>query len=272
MSHADAAADPLTPAALQMHLKTAVFGHRVYFYPSIGSTNDRALELAAAGEPEGSLVLAEQQTGGRGRRARSWHSPPGLGIYASLVLRPRVEAPKAPLFTIAAAVSVATALRAGGVVARIKWPNDVLVGTRKIAGILGESRGSEPEIRDLVIGIGLNVHQEAGDFPGDLAPTATSLRIESGAAPRRAEILAAVLEEFERRYSRLLRGAPDDLLRDWGTLSAVPAGGRIAVDGPDGRCEGELVGVDADGALLLRRPGGATARVPFGEIVETLWP
>jgi BirA family biotin operon repressor/biotin-[acetyl-CoA-carboxylase] ligase len=272
MSLDRAAADPLTPTALQAHLKTAVFGHRVFSYPSIGSTNDRALELATAGEPEGSLVLAEEQTGGRGRRERTWASPPGLGIYASLILRPHVEAPKAPLFTIAAAVSVATALRAAGVEARIKWPNDILVGARKIAGILGETRGSEPEIRDLVIGIGINVHHEAGDFPDDLARRATSLRIETGTGRRRAEILAAVLEEFERRYTRLLRGAPDELLRDWGMMSALPAGGRIAVDGPAGRCEGELVGVDADGALMLREAGGGTTRVPFGEIVETLWP
>jgi len=275
MSNDAAGADPLTPAALQGRLKTIGFGHRVYSYPSIGSTNDRALELAAAGEPEGSLVLAEEQLGGRGRRERTWSSPAGLGIYASLVLRPGGPAPRAPLFTIAAAVSVATALRAPGaarVEARIKWPNDVLVGARKIAGILGETRGSEPEIRDMIIGIGINVHHQRGDFPEDLARRATSLRIEAGAAARRVEVLAAVLEDFERRYARLLHGTPDDLLRDWGALSALPAGGRIAVDGPSGRREGELVGVDADGALLLRETGGGTARVPFGEIVETFWP
>lgn len=267
-------ADPLTPAALQAALRTAVFGHRVFYYAIIASTNDRALELAAAGEPEGSLVLAEQQTGGRGRRDRVWISPPGLGIYASIVLRPGVPAGRTPLFTIAAAVAVAVALReTTALPARIKWPNDVFAGGRKIAGILGESRGADPEIREVIIGIGINVHQRADDFPGDLARLATSVRLETERPPpRRASILAAVLEEFERRYHALLRSVTDDLLREWRDLSAVPAGSRVVVEGPAGRREGDLMGVDADGALLLREESGATARIPFGEIVSTLWP
>jgi len=263
--------EALTPAALQRHLRSAVFGHRIFYYPTIGSTNDRALDLATAGEPEGALVLAEEQTGGRGRRQRAWDSRASLGIYVSLVLRPDVPATKAPLFTFTAAVAVADALREicrlpGG----IKWPNDVVVGRRKVAGVLGETRGSDPRIREMVIGIGVNVNQAAEDFGADLRDRATSVRIESGACADRAPILATILEGFERRYARVLAGRPADLLREWEALSALPRGRRVAVEGPLGRCEGAVAGVDDEGALLLDTPGGGTARVPFGEIIETL--
>ncbi len=268
----DEAPEALTPAALQIRLRTAVFGHRVFYYPTIGSTNDRALDLAAAGEPEGAAVLAEEQTGGRGRRERTWHSPARLGIYVSLVLRPLVPAPRAPLFTFTAAVAVADALReVCRVQATIKWPNDVVVGRRKIAGILGEARGSDPLIRDMVLGVGINVNHRPEDFRPEVLGRATSVRIETGAVADRAALLAAVLEGFERRYSRLVGGQPADLLREWESLSALPRGRPVVVEGPAGRSEGRVTGVDEEGALLLELPDGRTVRVPFGEIVESLW-
>src|SRR5262249_36013829 len=191
----------LAPAALQSYLRTAVFGHRVFYYPSIGSTNDRALDLADAGEAEGAIVLAEEQTGGRGRRRRTWQSPARLGIYVSVILRPNVEALRAPLFTFTAAVAVATALRRiARVQARIKWPNDVVVSRRKISGILAEARGSDPVIREMVLGIGINVNQRPEDFDSEVLERATSLRIETGEVVDRAVLLGSVLEGLEMRY------------------------------------------------------------------------
>ncbi|MEK7284171.1 MAG: biotin--[acetyl-CoA-carboxylase] ligase [Acidobacteriota bacterium] len=269
----DQAAGSLTPAALQRHLNAAVFGHRIVYYPTIGSTNDSALDLAAAGEPEGVMVLAEEQTGGRGRRDRSWDSRARLGIYVSFILRPDVPAPRAPLFTFTAAVAVAEALRdTCHLKTGIKWPNDVVVGRRKIAGILGETRGSDPQIRAMVMGIGVNVNQRPEDFRAGLRERATSVQVESGTAVDRAPILAAIIEGFERRYSRLLRGQSADLLKEWEALSAIPRGRRVVVEGPTGRCEGTVAGVDEEGALLLEEPGGAARRVPFGEIVQSFWP
>ena len=264
--------DVLTPAALQRLLRSALFGHRVFHYPAGGSTNDRALELAARGEAEGALVLSEEQTGGRGRRDHSWTSPPGAGIYASLILRPGVPATRAPLFTFMAAVAVAAALReTAALEARIKWPNDVLVGRRKIAGILGEVRGSDPLIREMVVGIGVNVHQSREEFAPELRERATSVRAETGAMHGRAAILAALLQGFEDRYRRLLSEGPGALLREWQSLSALPAGGHVVVEGPAGRVEGSVAGVDEEGALLLSLPGSGTRRVPFGEIVRCTW-
>jgi BirA family biotin operon repressor/biotin-[acetyl-CoA-carboxylase] ligase len=270
---AGAASDALTPAALQRHLRSAVFGHRIFYYPIIDSTNERALELAAAEEPEGSLVLAEEQTAGRGRRERSWSSAPYVGIYASLILRPAIAAPRAPLLTFMAAVAVADALNeVTGLRARIKWPNDVLVGNRKIAGVLGEMRGSHPEVRELVVGMGINVNQTETDFPAGLASIATSVRIERGAPQDRAILLASVLEGFERRYARLLRDGPATLLREWDALSSMPPGTPIAVGGPAGRLDGEFAGIDEDGSLVVRARDGALHRLPFGEILDTLLP
>ncbi|MFQ5876112.1 MAG: biotin--[acetyl-CoA-carboxylase] ligase [Acidobacteriota bacterium] len=264
--------DTLTPAALQRLLRTAIFGHRVFYYPVVGSTNDRALELAAAGEPEGSVVLAERQTRGRGRRARSWSSPARLGIYASLILRPALPAAHAPLLTFVAAVSVAEALRrACSLRARIKWPNDVLVRRRKIAGVLGEMRGTDPDRRDLVVGIGVNVNHGPGDFPAGLRGRATSVRVETGRPTDRAGILAPLLEGFERRYARLLRDGAGPLLGELESLSVVAPGRRVVVEGPAGRIDGKWIGVDHDGALLLRGAGGATLRAPFGELVLAEW-
>ena len=253
-------------------LRASTFARHVEIHDTIGSTNDRALDLAAAGEPEGVIVLAEEQTSGRGRRERTWASQSRVGIYVSIILRPDVAATRAPLFTFTAAVAVAEALReACHVQAGIKWPNDVVVGRRKIAGILAESRGSDPRIREMVMGIGVNVNQTADDF-GPLADRATSVRVEAGEVVDRVPILAAILEGFERRYGAVLRGQSADLLREWEALSALPRGRRVTVDGPTGRCEGTVAGVDEEGALLLDGTGqGAPLRVPFGEIVQSFW-
>jgi len=263
----------LTPASLERRLRTILFGHRVFYYRSLASTNDRALELAAAGEPEGVMVLAEEQTEGRGRRARSWQSAPNLGIYVSIVLRPGIAAPRAPLLTLVAAVAVTRALQdQAGVGARIKWPNDVMAGGRKIAGILAESRGGDPIVRDVVLGIGVNVNQGEEDFPPGIRSTATSVRIATGQTADRTALLAVILEECERRYARLVRGEVDELRVEWAGLASTPHGGRVVVEGPGGRREGEIVGVDVEGALLLRVADGTSVRVPFGEIVQVAWP
>ncbi|HEV8199542.1 MAG TPA: biotin--[acetyl-CoA-carboxylase] ligase [Candidatus Polarisedimenticolia bacterium] len=263
--------DPVTPAAVQRHLRAAVFGHRIFYYPSIGSTNDRALELAAAGEPEGGLVLAEEQVQGRGRRDRTWSSRPYLGLYASLILRPAIPAPRAPLLTFMAAVATADALNEiPGLKARIKWPNDVLAGGRKIAGVLGEVRGADPEVREMVVGVGVNVHHLEEDFPPELRSRATSVRIASGRPAERAPILARLLEGFEHRYARALRDGPATLLREWQTLSSLQPGDPVRVLGPTGPAQGTFAGIDEEGGLKLQAPDGRVLRIAFGEIVEGL--
>ena len=176
------------------------FGKPLYKYQIVRSTNDLALQLAREGAPEGTLVLAEAQTGGRGRWGRRWLSPEGKGIWASLILRPEDD----PGGTLAVGVAsgIAEALRdRTGVDAEVKWPNDVVVGGRKLAGVLVE-RGGEA----YVVGFGVNVLQAKEDFPPELRDRATSLLLETGRAWDREELLWGILEEVERAYRRLVLG------------------------------------------------------------------
>ena len=265
--------DLLTPSAIQRRLQTSTLGHRIYYYPEVGSTNDRALELASAGEPEGALVLAERQTQGRGRRQRLWDSPNHLGIYASLVLRPRIPVARAPLLSLMAGVAVAGALSEScRIDARIKWPNDIVIGRRKIAGLLGEVRSPEPDLQEMILGFGINVNHGARDFPDELAGCATSVRLETGSPYDRAIILAEVLSRLERHYFLMLKNGSEELLRAWRSLSVLPPGTPVVIQTGDGRIEGSILDIDDEGALLLEVDGGIRHRVPFAENVEPLWP
>jgi len=175
-------------------------GRPLYKYQIVRSTNDLALQLAREGAPEGTLVLAEAQTGGRGRWGRGWHSPEGKGIWASLILRPEDD----PGGTLAVGVAsgIAEAIReTAGVDAQVKWPNDVVVGGRKLAGVLVERGGGA-----YVVGFGVNVLQAKEDFPPELRDRATSLFLETGRAWDREELLWGILEEVERAYRRLVLG------------------------------------------------------------------
>src|SRR5512147_472545 len=172
--------DRLTPLELRPLLNTHDIGQVLHHFEVISSTNDHARELAEEGAGHGEVVIAESQTGGRGRRGRPWVSPPGRNAYFSVILRPDLPPSRAPELTLLASVALCDALRQANVPAAIKWPNDLLVGDRKIAGILTEL-ASEPErVHWAVVGIGVNVNAAAEDFPAELRDVATSVRIERG--------------------------------------------------------------------------------------------
>ena len=182
-----AAPDTLTPLEIEPVLKTSLIGHPVYFYGSVRSTNRVAREMSRDGAPEGTLVLAEEQRAGRGRLGRTWHSAFGLGLWMSLVLRPRIPADRVFQVAICGALAVAETVRARfSLPVRVKWPNDVLVGKAKLAGVLVESQWNGSDRGAAVLGIGLNVNHQAEDFPESLRHRATSLRRELGRAVDRA--------------------------------------------------------------------------------------
>ncbi len=208
-----------------------------------GSTNERARELAWAGAPHGTLVTASEQAAGRGRQGRTWSAPPGRALLLSLVLR---EWP--PLLPLAAAVAVADV---AGADAQIKWPNDVLVGRRKVAGILVEGR---PQEGWAVLGIGVNVAVAVGDLPEELRDRAGTLGLEPAAIE---PLLATLLGELERRLAQ----EPAALLEDFRARDALL--GR-AVDWQRG--EGVAAGIDADGRLLVDRADGAREALDAGEV------
>jgi len=234
--------------------------YTIEYHDRIASTNDRARELAAEGA-ENVVVVADEQTGGRGRLAREWTAPSG-GIWASLLLRPRRPPAEVPIYTLAAAVAVARASREAGADARIKWPNDVLVADehgeeRKLCGILTEMEGEADRVSWLVVGPGVNANVDADALP----PDATSLRAVAGDVDRRA-FLQHVLETF---YELTSAEADVEAVLDAWREHAATLGRRVRVDTPGGGVEGEAVDVRFPGSLVVRTDDGDERVVHAGD-------
>jgi len=259
-----AAPDKLLGKEILYHLRTKTFRGPIYHFDTTVSTNDLAKKLGVQGAPEGTLVVAETQTGGRGRLGRSWHSPPGLGLYASLLLRPPLPPSELPPITLSTAVSlVRTLSRSVGLTPGIKWPNDLIVKGKKLGGILTEMETESDQIRYLIVGLGLNVNN--ADFPPELADTATSLFREKGRTFQRVPLLQAWLEEFENLYMQFLaRGFPE-ILEEWKQHS-VTLGKYVAVRQGARHLEGLALEVAPDGALLLETAAGEVMKATSGEI------
>jgi BirA family biotin operon repressor/biotin-[acetyl-CoA-carboxylase] ligase len=237
-------------------------GHTIYRLGEVVSTQIEAARLAAEGASEGTAVTATHQSAGRGRRGRPWLDASGQSLLMSIVLRPPIPPGLAPQLSLVAAVAVADALGRVGVTAAIRWPNDVMVGKRKICGLLPEAVTSrEGTLEHVILGIGLNVNQ--ADFPAPIRELATSMRIESGGERAVDEMLASVLAALEDRYQRFVQAGLSALLPAW-LECAQGIGGRATA--ADGR-EGIAVGLDLDGALLLRTDSGETMRVVAGEVM-----
>ena len=259
--------DLLLGSEVQEGLKTHIFGkQKVFHHLETDSTNLRAKILADQGAPEGTLIVAEGQTGGRGRRERSWFSPAGKGIYASLILRPALPPNEAPRLTLLTAVVVAEALLAlAPVPVRIKWPNDITVGGKKLAGILTQV-STEIDVLDyVVVGLGVNVNIAEEDFPDDLRDSATSLLIETGETHPRIDLLRLYLEAFEVWYDRFRQSGFPSVLERWKELSDV-IGRNVSVHTFNRRHTGEVLDVDPDGALILRDREGALQKILAGDI------
>ncbi|MGE5174963.1 MAG: biotin--[acetyl-CoA-carboxylase] ligase [Hyphomicrobiales bacterium] len=243
-------------------------GVPVEYHDALGSTNDEALRRAAEGAPEGLVVVAAEQTAGRGRLGRSWWGRTGDSLLFSLLLRPDVPVARFPLFGIAMAAAVAEAGgEAAGATLRVKWPNDVLHGTRKLCGILAESRPNGDGRAALVIGVGINVGQRAEDFPEELRDRATSLRIAAGGrGVDRDALLAAVLGRFDR-YRRIARAGGADALRD-AVAERLPAPGEtVRVSLGDRVVAGAVEEVLENGALRVREEdGGGVVTIAAGEL------
>lgn len=250
------------------HLGPAVYGRAHEHHVRIDSTNDRAAEWAKGGAPHGAVVTADAQTQGRGRRGRVWHSPPGENLHASVIVRPGSVGPSFGAVGLAVAVALREALPevSGGV--RLKWPNDLLVGGRKLGGILCESRwcADAPEV---VIGFGINVH--ATRFPPELERVATSLALASstGRGPPRAPLLAGLLASLEDTMATFLAGGFEAIRSRYEPYCTI-LGEEIELDDPSSPGHRRRVvaeALDRDGALLVRPPaGGATYRVEAADV------
>ena len=257
--------DKLLPEEVLQGLKTRLFTGPVHHFETLDSTNDLAKALAAQGAPEGTVVVAEAQTGGRGRLGREWNSPPGVGLYVSLVLRPMLPPMELPQITLTTAVAVVRAVRrVAGVAPGIKWPNDLLFNGKKLGGILTEMETESDRIRHVVVGLGLNVNNP--EFPPELAATATSLTLAAGGVFSRVNLLQAWLEEFEELYGRFLNQGFPEILEEWKD-STVTLGRAVTVRQGPREISGHALDVAPDGALILRIANGETVRVTSGEII-----
>jgi BirA family biotin operon repressor/biotin-[acetyl-CoA-carboxylase] ligase len=250
-------------------LRTAVgnriIGREIFPFGQVGSTNDVAFSLARSGSPEGTLVIAEEQTRGKGRLGRVWHSPPGLGLWFSIVLRPGVAVYHLPTVSLAVALAVAGVARDEyGVDARIKWPNDVLVRSRKLCGILTEAEFGEAGVEFIVVGVGMNVLHKESDFPDELRAIATSISIETSVDVDRVDAISCVLRAVEDRYVELCRGGFEGIRLDILPLSSL-IGKLTRVETANGIVEGVAVDIDRTGALVLRKENGLNERVLAGD-------
>ncbi|MFH1837742.1 MAG: biotin--[acetyl-CoA-carboxylase] ligase [Candidatus Omnitrophota bacterium] len=255
--------DKLYAYNVQDTLLTKVIGkEKIFHYDTLSSTNDKAYELAEDGEGEGTIIIAETQTNGKGRRGRKWVSPKGDGLYFSIILRPDTEVSEVAAITLVAAISTARAIKNfADLETKIKWPNDLLLNGRKICGILTEIKAEPDKIDFLVLGIGLNVNTTEDKLP----PEGTSLREEGKKRIDRNMMLRALLEEFEKNYFLFQAQGFAPLIEECKNRSSV-LGRPVKIEQHNKIICGEAIDIDETGALLVREVSGKVKRIFSGDI------
>jgi BirA family biotin operon repressor/biotin-[acetyl-CoA-carboxylase] ligase len=258
--------DLLLPAEIRAGLETRRIGREIVCLAETESTNLRAHELGEEGAIEGTVVIADRQTAGKGRMGRRWVSPPGVNLYASVLLRPPILPWHAPQLTFLSALATARAVEeVAGIGASVKWPNDVLLEGKKVAGLLNEMSAETEGIHYVILGIGVNLNMRGDQFPGDLRYPATSLALEKGAPVSRLAFTRALLRHLDALYDLYLENGFAPIIQAWEALFDW-VGGLVEVDFQDRRARGVVQGLDDDGALLLRHDDGTVERVLAGDV------
>ncbi len=259
--------DILAPSLVRAELGDQEIGRRVVHYFRTASTNDDALELARQGAPHGTVVLAEEQTSGRGRLGRHWYSEKSRGIYSSILLRPPLPPAAATVITLMAGLAAhRTITQTTGLTADIRWPNDILVKGKKVSGILTEMSAEVDRLHAVVVGIGINVNHTT--MPPELESIATSLRRETGKVWSRLHLLATLLKELERLYRLLIAGQREAIIQGVAAASSYCRGKRIRVVTASEEYFATTAGLQENGALRVRRDDGREESLVAGEIVE----
>lgn len=254
--------DRLFPSEITRHLNTKSIAKKIYYFDSLSSTMDFAWQLGMKSGVEGTLVLTETQTKGRGRLGRSWASPKYKGIYLSLLLRPKILPNQAPVLTLLAAVSICEAIHEKcGLEPQIKWPNDILLGRRKLAGILTELNAEMDVVHFVVIGIGLNVNSDKKN----LIPQAVSLKEYLKEEVSRPELLQEILRAFEKNYTLFMHKGSEVIIEKWRRYNTT-LGKRVKVSCQRSHFEGVAADIDTDGGLLIRRDSGFIDKIMAGDV------
>lgn len=262
--------DVYSASEIASRLQTVWAGRNLHFFASTGSTNPDAKRFAEEGEPHGTVVVADRQTAGRGRRGRSWASPAGTSIYFTIVVRPQFAPDKASMITLVTALSVAQAIEeVTGLPAQIKWPNDIVVHKKKVCGILTEMSMTPEmdEIQFVVAGVGVNTnHDSPEDFPEEIRETATSLKIESGGMVDRAGLLERILARFEENYDTFVRIEDLSGLQEAYQAHLINMNAQVLVLDPAGEYTGISRGISKTGELIVERDNGGQVLVYAGEV------
>ena len=260
--------DILTVEGIKRNLSARFIGADIYLFDAIDSTNDYALKLAKEGAKEGTVVLSESQSKGKGRLGRSWFSPSGANIYLSIILRPQMPTSQIPLLTFAAAIAVAKSIRdVTNLDADIKWPNDILIRGKKVAGILSEMGAEKDKVNFAIVGIGINVNLDKKDIPLELIDKATSIKIESNSLIDRTNLICRIIENLEEWYNLFERKGINDIIKEWKRL-AITIGRDVKVQSGNSFVEGRAVDIDENGALLIKDRDGIIQRVLSGDIMQ----
>lgn len=257
--------EPIQPELLRKRLAHSLFSSHIHYHPSIDSTNALAKTLAGRGAPEGTLVLAEEQTEGRGRRGRSWVSPPGANLLFSVLLRPPMEGERIFALTMVLALAGLKAVKkVTGVNALIKWPNDLYVGTKKLSGVLTEFAVKGKQVDWAVLGMGMNVGWYPDVPEGGGAP-ATSLLEETGQRISRNRLLFEILIGLEPLYGDVVRGNMKDLYAQW-NQNCLILGKAVVIESERERIEGRALRIDEFGALIIEEADGNQRRIFTGDV------
>ncbi len=259
--------DLLSEDRIKSVLKSRFIPQKVYAFWSIGTTNDFAYRMAQQGDGDGTLVIAEKQERGRGRKSRTWDSPFLRGLWFSLILRPDLPSAKAGLIPYLAGVSVSEAVESMlNIQPDMKWPNDLLINNKKFCGILSEVDFNNGKVNFIVLGIGINVNQLASEWPKDIVKTATSLRLATEKIIDRAELLAEILLKLEENYEHAKIDGFEGILRKW-KKRCSKVRKEIVIQQENQRFQGKFVNIDEDGCLLLKYENGEIKKIFAGDIL-----
>jgi len=254
--------DRLFVLEVARNLNTKFIGKKIHYFDYLSSTMDLSMQLGMDGAVSGSIVLAESQIKGRGRLGRGWFSPKYKGIYLSLILRPKILPSACPVLTLMSAVSICEAVKEViDLDVQIKWPNDVLIHNKKIAGILTEMNAEVDKVNFVVIGIGLNVNNDKKS----LIAQATSLKEQHGVEISRVVLLQEILRRIESNYLLLEAKGSQEIINKWRNFT-LTLGTRVKVDYQNKHIEGQAIDIDADGALLIRKDSGVIQKISSGDV------
>ncbi|WP_338024211.1 biotin--[acetyl-CoA-carboxylase] ligase [Aquibacillus albus] len=256
----------LSSNTIQWGLHTKWLGSKIIHKKSVPSTQNIAHQLAQEGAQHGTVIIADEQTAGRGRLERKWHSMSEQGIWMSLLLRPKIPPIQAPQLTLLAATVLADILlKKVNVKAYIKWPNDIILNDKKIAGILTEMQAEQDQIQYIVLGIGINVNQSHHEFPEELKSIATSLKIETNKTHNIRDLIQSILTTFEQTYDHYLQNGFHDIKMKWESFG-YKLGETVNITTPNHTWNTTILGIESDGGLLIKNPDGKTEKIYSAEI------